>query len=156
MIIARHLPAAMAFLATLAMAGAGNAAPPEYLPVANATIYPGDAISEAMLTDAAFPAGTSANFPVVTTHGEVAGKVARRTLLPGHLILRNAIAEPAVVEKGSIVPAIYQDGELTITASVLALQSGALSQAIQVRNVDSGKVIVGAVQADGSVRIASQ
>jgi flagella basal body P-ring formation protein FlgA len=31
-----------------------------------------------------------------------------------------------------------------------------LSQAIQVRNVDSGKVIVGAVQADGSVRIASQ
>jgi flagella basal body P-ring formation protein FlgA len=156
MTIARHLLAAVAFLATLAVAGAANAAPPEYLPVANATIYPGDAISEAMLTDAAFPAGTSANFPVVTTHGEVAGKVARRTLLPGHLILRNAITEPAVVEKGSIVPAIYQDGELTITASVLALQSGALSQAIQVRNVDSGKVIVGAVQADGSVRIASQ
>jgi flagella basal body P-ring formation protein FlgA len=154
--IARHLLAAVAFLAALVIANTGNAAPPEYLPVANATIYPGDAISEAMLTDAAFPAGTSANFPVVTTHGEIAGKVARRTLLPGHLILRNAITEPAVVEKGSIVAAVYQDGELTITASVLALQSGALSQAIQVRNVDSGKVIVGAVQADGSVRIATQ
>jgi flagella basal body P-ring formation protein FlgA len=156
MTIARHLLAAAALLAAIVVAGAAGAAPAEYLPVANSTIYPGDAISEAMLTDAAFPAGTSANFPVVTTHGEVAGKVARRTLLPGHLILRNAITEPAVVEKGSIVPAIYQDGELTITASVLALQSGALSQAIQVRNVDSGKVIVGAVQADGSVRIASQ
>ena len=60
---------------------------------------------------------------------------------------------PDLVEKGSIVSAIYEDGVLTITTSVLALQSGALNDAIQVRNIDSGKVIVAAVQADGSVRV---
>lgn len=154
--VARHLIAFAAALAALAFAGVGAAAQPEYLPVAAATIYPGDAISAAMLTEAAFPAGTSAKFPIVTSRNDAVGKVARRTLLPGRLISRNAVAEPEIVQKGSIVPAIYRDGELTITTSVLALQSGALDDAIQVRNVDSGKVIVGSVQSDGTVRIASQ
>jgi flagella basal body P-ring formation protein FlgA len=126
------------------------------LPVPTVTIYPGDVIEDDKIADRLFIARTVTRGSVIEARNAVIGKVARRTLLPGHLILRNAITEPAVVEKGSIVAAIYQDGELTITASVLALQSGALSQAIQVRNVDSGKVIVGAVQADGSVRIAAQ
>lgn len=125
----------------------------EKLPMPRVTIYPGDIIAATMLTDGSFADGTAANFPIVASSDGLVGKVARRTLLPGHLIASNAIGEPDIVQRGTIVPAIYSDGALTITASVLALESGALNAPIQVRNVDSGKVIVGAVQADGSVRV---
>ncbi len=57
------------------------------------------------------------------------------------------------MQKGKIISAVYQRGALVITASVLALQSGALDDNIQVRNIDSGKVIVGTVRADGTVGI---
>ncbi len=60
------------------------------------------------------------------------------------------------MQKGKIVSAIYEQGPLLITATVLALQSGALNEAIQVRNIDSGKVIVGTVTADGGVRIEAR
>ena len=144
-------------LAGLALApSTGFAADAEVLPVPTVTIYPGDIIADGMIADANFAAGTAASLPVVASRAELSGKVARRTLLPGKLIVRNAISAPELVQKGAIIPAIYESGSLTITASVLALQSGALDQAIQARNVDSGKVVFGSVQADGSIRIMAQ
>jgi flagella basal body P-ring formation protein FlgA len=141
----------------LSLVTAGPAfAQTERLPVPAVTIYPGDAITENMLADADFPAGTAQNFAVVASRSDLAGKVARRTLLPGRLIALNAVAEPALVQKGAVVSAVYRQGDLTITASVLALQSGALDEAVQVRNVDSGKVIIGSVQADGTVLIGGK
>jgi len=133
-----------------------RAASSETLPVPAVTIYPGDIIAENMLEDGRFPPGTAAGYPVAVTHAELVGKIARRTLLPGKLIARNTIAEPDLVRKGKIVSAIYEAGALTITATVLALQSGALNDMIQVRNVDSGKVIVGTVAEDGTVRIVGR
>ena len=148
--------AVVALFALAAAAVPALAAQPERLPVAAVTIYPGDAIAEGMVTEADFPPGTTQNFAVIGSKSELAGKVARRTLLPGRLIARNAVSEPSLVEKGSIVSAIYRQGELVITASVLALQSGALADSVQVRNVDSGKVIVGLVQADGTVLVGGR
>ncbi len=130
-----------------------RAASVEHLPVAAVTIYPGDTISADMLTDGRFPAGTSASYPVVASPDALVGKVARRTLLPGRPIARNTVSEPELVQKGKIISAVYQRDALVITASVLALQSGALDDVIQVRNVDSGKVIIGTVRADGTVGI---
>lgn len=133
-----------------------SAAQVEMLPVAAVTIYPGDLISEAMIEDGRFPAGTSRNRMIVATREELVGKTARRTLLPGRIIAQNAIGERDLVSRGSIVPAVYVSGTLVITASVVALQSGALGSVIQVRNVDSGKVIVGQVDPDGSVRVSGK
>ncbi len=151
--LVRSFLAAAGFMAA---AGVAIGAPVELLPVANVTIYPGDIIVDSMITDGRFPVGTMAAFPVAVSRGELAGKVARRTLLPGRLIARNSVSEPELVKKGTIVAAVYQSGEVTITASVVALEAGSLDEAIQVRNVDSGKIILGSVQADGSIRIASE
>jgi flagella basal body P-ring formation protein FlgA len=147
------MKAAALALATALLAGLVPAALAEELPVTTVTVYPGDIVAATMVSTAAFPDGTAQKLPVVGATAELVGKVARRTILPGRLIALNAIATPDLVQKGAIVPAVYEDGVLTITASVLALQSGGLNDAIQVRNVDSGKVIVASVQADGSVRV---
>jgi flagella basal body P-ring formation protein FlgA len=140
-----------AFFVPIAIALAAS----QQLPVPSVTIYPGDVIAGGMLTLGDFPAGTAENLAVAGSAEELVGKVARRTLLPGRLIARNAVSVPMVVQKGTIVPAVYRHGELTITASVLALQSGALGEVIQVRNIDSGKTIVGAVRPDGSIAVGA-
>jgi flagella basal body P-ring formation protein FlgA len=145
--------AAIALLLGLAALSAARAASIEYLAVAAVTVYPGDIITEDMLTDGRFPPGTAAGYPVIGSRSELVGKVARRTLLPGRLIARNAIGDPELVQKGKIISAVYEQGALLITASVLALQSGSLGHTIEVRNIDSGKVIAGTVRADGSVGI---
>lgn len=131
----------------------GWAAEAERLPVAALTIYPGETITEAMLTDKAFAAGTAETYPVIASPVEMVGKVARRTLLPGKLIARNAIGEAEIVVRGTIVRAILSNEALTMKTSVVALQAGGLGAIIQVRNIDSGKIITGVVQADGTVRV---
>ena len=154
------LTRSLATVATLTVglfaSAAASAAEIEILPVANVTIYPGDTITDGMIADGRFAEGTTAAFPVVATRAELTGKVARRTLLAGRLIARNSVAVPDLVQKGAIISAVYESGALVITTSVIALQSGVLDEAIQARNVDSGKVIVGSVQADGSLRIAGE
>ena len=143
-------------LLAVAVPPAARANDLEQLPTAIVTIYPGQTISEAMLADRPFPAGTAAHYPIFADHMGLVGKVARRTLLAGKLIAMNAVGEADVVVRGTIVQATYRNDSLVITAPVLALQAGALNAAIQVRNVDSGKVIVGVVQADGSVLVGGQ
>jgi flagella basal body P-ring formation protein FlgA len=125
----------------------------ELLPVPAVTIYPGDIIVEGMLTEAHFLPGTLAMYPVADARAAVVGKVARRTLTPDRLIPLNAIAEPELVARGSMIRVTYQAAGLNISANMLALEGGALGKFIQVRNIDSGRVVMGVVQADGTVLV---
>src|ERR1043165_3779350 len=81
---------------------------PEVLSVPAVTVYPGDVITDAMLGDQGFPAGT-ANAAIVAARRDLVGKIARRTLMPGKPVAANAIAEPDLVKRGTIVRAFLQD-----------------------------------------------
>lgn len=158
--------AAGALLAIVVMAAApgvspagaeeGVASPYETLPVAAVTIYPGDVIEEGMLKELHFLPGTRAMYPVVDSIPAIVGMVARRTLLPDRLIYANAIGERQVVTSGALTTAIFEIGALSMTTSVVALESGTLGQMIRVRNIDSGQVITGMVSPDGTVRVGGQ
>jgi flagella basal body P-ring formation protein FlgA len=150
----RRLLTAAAMLAA-AVAAASSPAFAERLPVPAVTIYPGDVISEDMLTERDYPEGTAARYPVVAFADAAVGLVARRTLPAGKAIPNNAVAEPDLVTRGSMIRAYYDVGMLTMEAMVLPLQNGALGDQVQARNPDSGKVIVGTVMADGSLRIGT-
>lgn len=157
MTVRSALPSILAAgLGVLLAVTAGKAAPLEHLPVAAVVIYPGDIIDESMLVDEEFPSGTAETYPVVASRSEASGKVARRTLLPGKLIARNAVAEPELVTRGTMVVAVFEDGALQMSTTALALQGGSLGDGIQLRNVDSGKVIFGVVQRDGTIRIGGR
>jgi flagellar basal body P-ring formation protein FlgA len=157
--ISRRLAAIAALIIVAACGGPAAAdeiaASPDILPVPTITIYPGDVIGNAMLADQSFPAGTRANAAILAERSEIVGKIARRTLVPGKPITTNAIAEPELVKRGAIIRAFFNEGGLSMTTLVLPLQSGALGAIIQCRNVDSGRVIMGTVEADGSIRIGS-
>lgn len=126
------------------------------LPVPAVTIYPGDRISEAMLKDRAFPEHYRFRTAVVESPRVLSGKTARRTLRPGEPIPLNAVDDPKLVTRGTQAAILFEEGGLSITGVGIPLQSGALGETIQVKNVDSGRIITGRVQADGRIRIGIQ
>ena len=135
-----------------AVAADGN----ERLPIAVVTIYPGQTITDDMLAEREYPPGTVERYPIFADRANLVGKVAKRTLIAGKLIASNAVSEADLIARGTIVQATYRTAEVEISAPVLALQAGSLNAPIQVRNVDTGKVITGIVQADGTVRVGGQ
>ena len=145
--------AAAALAATTAFASVGTRA--DTLPVPAVTIYPGDVVADDMLADRQYPDGTAGRFPVVAARVEVVGKVARRTLLAGRAIPNNAVADPDLVTRGNAARAVFGNGGLSIETVVMPLQNGALGALVQARNTDTGRVVVGTVQADGSLKIGT-
>lgn len=121
------------------------------LPVPGVTIYPGDPITEEMLTERRFRLTRASLEAVVAGRELLVGKVARRTLLPGQPITINAIESPKLVRRGVPVRLVFTEGGLTIITYAEPMQSGSAGEVIRVRNTESGTVIVGVVQADGSI-----
>lgn len=126
------------------------------LPVPAVTIYPGDTIAEAMLKDRTFPENYRFRIAVVESPRILAGKTARRTLLPGEPIPLNAVDDPKLVTRGVQAAIMFEEAGLSIVGVGIPLQSGALGETIQVKNVDSGRIITGRVQSDGRIRIGIQ
>lgn len=118
-------------------------------------IYPGEVITTAALKQVTLVPGKRKPDAVLTDAGELEGRIAKRTLLPGHYIPVNAIREPWLVEQGAPVQVVFAAGTLTISATAVTLQPGSAGDLVKVRNVDSGKVFSGTVMADGTVRVGA-
>ena len=136
------------FGASAALAGGGRT-----LPVPQVTIYPGDPLDPELLVDRTFPVGLIGNMAVIEDRARLAGKVAKRTLLPGYPIPANSVEEPDIVTAGIPVQIVYRNAGLTITALASPLQAGGVGDVISVRNLESGLTLHGVVQADGTVRV---
>lgn len=123
-------------------------------PVPNVTIYPGQSIKADTIVMREFPPNFLAvRGNLVETSEELVGKIARRTLLPGVPIAAISIGEPKLVLNGAKVRIIYEEDGINITTYGSALQSGSVGERVSVRNSDSGSIITGTVDADGSVRV---
>ena len=81
------------------------------------------------------------------------GHIARRTLLPGQLIPINAVEEQKIVTRGNVVKVVVEDGDLSIVTYGVVASVRRAGSLIQLRNLDTGVIIRGIVQPDGSVRI---
>uniref|UniRef100_Q07SH3 Flagella basal body P-ring formation protein FlgA n=1 Tax=Rhodopseudomonas palustris (strain BisA53) TaxID=316055 RepID=Q07SH3_RHOP5 len=126
---------------------------PVRFPVPVTTIYPGDLIKDEMIIDRAFAPNMPGVAAFVGDRLTVVGRTARRTLLPGRLIPNNAVEDQKIVNRGSVVKVVIEDGALSIVTYGSSLQSGGPGAFIQLRNLDTGVTIRGIVQPDGSVRI---
>jgi flagellar basal body P-ring formation protein FlgA len=124
------------------------------LPVPNITIYPGDTIRDAWLTDRDFSSNTAVTRAgMIQARSSLVGKLARRTLLPGVPIPANAVSVPRAIANGGKVRVVFVQDGLEISTYATALQAGGVGEVISVRNLDSGLTISGIVQSDGSVRV---
>jgi flagellar basal body P-ring formation protein FlgA len=125
------------------------------LPVPRITIYPGDTIAADQLADRAFVAATVVRSAVFDDRQTLIGKVARRTLLPGQPIPVNAIRDPYLVNQGKSSLVVFETSGLVITMQAIALQNGIAGDVVTLRNPDSGVVIQGTVERNGSIRLGA-
>ena len=116
-------------------------------------IYPGQIISQDLIVDVVIKS-YRANEAIVSDRSSLFGKIARLPLRAGHPIPLRSIAEPPLVKAGKPAVASYVAGNLTIRASVVVLQDGMLGDRIRAKNFDSGKIVTGTVQADGSILVS--
>jgi flagella basal body P-ring formation protein FlgA len=143
-----------AFPALLLLAAAPAVAADVTVPVPTIILYPGDVIRDGMLKDVSIAVDPAFADNLVTDRAEIVGKVARRTLLPGKPIPMIGVTSPKVVANGAQVKLVFEEGGLTITTYAAALQAGGVGDLIKVRNPESGIVVTGTVQPDGSVRVS--
>lgn len=140
-------------LFSAALSGAAARGEELTLPVPVVTIYPGEMIDEAALTERGFSRSRRGWLAMIGASEGVVGKVARRTLLPGRPIPAAAVAEPDLVRRGAPVRLVFREGGLLIVAQATSLQGGGAGDVIRVRNLDSGLILAGTVQPDGTVRV---
>ncbi len=135
-----------ALLASIPVAATDN--DPAGMPsivVPRATIYPGDRLEAGLLdTRPVSSAASSYTNTVFSSSEELEGMVARRTLLQGRPIPRDAVRPVPVVRQGEPVSISYRSGGIHIELSATALQSGGVGETISVRNADTGRVIADA------------
>jgi flagella basal body P-ring formation protein FlgA len=148
-LIVRGLAAALLVLA-FARAAIGDE---RRLPVPAVTIRLGEVIKEEMITERAFAPNLLGVAMFIEGRPGLLGRVARRTLLPGQPIPTNAVEDPWTVARGSVVKVMVDDDGLSIATYGSALQSGAAGALIPVRNIDTGVIIRGIVQPDGTVKV---
>ena len=148
-LIARGAAAALLLLAF------ANAATAEErrLPVPSVTIRPGEVIKDEMITERAFAPNLLGVALFIDGRQTVVGRMARRSLLPGQPIPTSAVEDPWAVARGAIVKVIIEDNGLSIATYGSAMQSGAAGTLIPVRNTDTGVIIRGIVQPDGTVKV---
>lgn len=116
------------------------------------TIYPGDVIEENMVVEREFNQLRPVRGGYISSVDALVGKVSRRTLMPGLAIPQNAVENAKLVQKGVPTQLVFQDGALSITTLVSPLQAGELNEAIRARNLDSGLIVYGIVQQNGTLR----
>ncbi|QOZ28796.1 flagella basal body P-ring formation protein FlgA [Bradyrhizobium sp. CCBAU 51753] len=140
--------------ALLGLALAGPAAADERrLPVPAVTIRAGEVIRDDMITERAFASNLLGVALFIDGRPTLVGRMARRTLLPGQPIPTNAVEDPWAVARGATVKVIVEDSGLSIVTYGSAMQSGAVGALIPVRNTDTGVVIRGIVQPDGTIKV---
>ncbi len=139
-----------------ASAPLGAAAEDLMLPVPLVTLYPGDIVTDAQLVDRMFRVNSRASLVSIDNRHAVVGKAVRRTLLPGQPIPSNAVDDPKVVRRGVPAQVVFRENDLVITGVVEPMASASVNEMVKARNPDSGLIVVGVVQADGTIRVGAQ
>jgi flagella basal body P-ring formation protein FlgA len=142
------------FVLAAGIVGVANAAEDAVrYPVAATAIYPGDVIRDEMIMERSFGPNIQGASAFINDRASLVGRVARRTLLAGHLIPINGLEDLKAVTRGAVVKVLVEDDGLVIVTYATSLQSGSAGMMVQLRNLDTGVIIRGIVQQDGSVRI---
>ena len=122
-----------------------------YIPVPKNVIYAGQTISYELLRDRKVPTDYLSRVSVFTGPDGLVGMVARRTLVPSRPIPTNHVSEPDVIKVNAPALMRFSSNGLTITAEVLPMNSAKEGEFVRVRNMQTGVIVSGIAQADGSI-----
>lgn len=123
--------------------------------VPRAAVYPGDRLLDGLLEDREVRARPNYAATLLTSREEAAGLVARRTLLPGQPIPKDALRGVPVIRQGQAVSARYDHGAISIVLNGTAVEPGGVGDTISVRNAETGRLVRGRVVDARTVAVLS-
>lgn len=137
------LAAGVGFSAPRTTQGAQSLSPQEKIEVVvpQVAIYPGDEINAGLLATKVLRSSARIGSAVFTSKEQLSGLVARRTLVPGQPISRDAVRASYVVKQGQPVSIRYLSGSISIVLTGAAIQSGSVGDVISVRSSDTGRIV---------------
>jgi len=118
-------------------------------PIKRGTVVNAEDIKLVKVNDAA------SNRDAIDSMGDILGHAITHDLGQGEVFRANGIELPAVVTAGSKVSLIVRNGRLEVTASGIAVESGAVGQQVKVQNESSKKVVSGKVEGPGVVVVGA-
>ena len=92
---------------------------------------------------------------MITDGGDLIGMSSRRSLAAGRAIRRGDVQIPVLVAKGSVVNMAYRHGNLALTATGRAMQSGGKHEQITVVNTRSHQTVSAIVTGPGQVKVTA-
>ncbi len=123
------------------------------IPVAHAPIMRGQLLSQAEITlerrDVLSQHETCIQFPVTDNLLEASGSIQ-----PGMPVFNRLTHARPVMRRGQMVAAVFQDGTMTISLKVEALEDGTLGQTVRVRNPKTNRELYGKIQTEELISIA--
>lgn len=120
--------------------------------VSRATLPRGSVISHQLLTLREVES-SSLNYSYFRDIDQVVGTETTRPIQANSVIFTNMVQAADAVSKGDEVIIKAQVGSLSVRIKGLALQSGAIGEQIQVRNIQSSRIIRATVIGPGSVLV---
>ncbi|WRD64308.1 flagellar basal body P-ring formation protein FlgA [Helicobacter pylori] len=82
------------------------------------------------------------------------GKVSAKNFIPPNTLLSADKTQALIiVRKNDIITGVYEEGQISIEISLKALENGALNQIIQVKNLESNKILKAKVLSSSKAQI---
>lgn len=131
----------------------GEVYPVIEVPVLSRHAAPGETIHASDIVWTEMRARRS-NYNTVTSADQLVGMSARRPISAGRVIRRTDVKPIELIHKGDLVTMIFKTSFMTLTLRGQALESGARRDTIRVKNLSSGKTVVGSVTQSGIVSVA--
>lgn len=88
--------------------------------------------------------------------GDLVGRTVTRDIGQGEVFRSNSVIVTPVINAGARVSVVFRQNRLEVSASGVALESGAKGQEIRVRNDTSKKILSGRVEGPGIVVVGAQ
>lgn len=131
----------------------GEVYPVLEVPVLGRHVAPGETIHASDIVWTEMRARRS-NYNTVTSADQLVGMSARRPISAGRVIRRTDVKPIELIHKGDLVTMIFRTSFMTLTLRGQALESGARKDTIRVKNLSSGKTVVGSITQSGVVSVA--
>ncbi len=122
------------------------------LPVPLRRLMPGEIVNAADLGTIDLPAGRIGAFAIIDPK-ELIGMQVRSLLTEGRPVMVQAVMQPLVVGRGSLVTIRYSDGALELSAPGRALGDAHRGQEVRIVNLVSNTAVVGIATAENIVEV---
>ena len=123
------------------------------VPVPLRRLMPGDIVGETDIGTVDLPASRIGAF-AITDPADLVGMQVRSLLTEGRAVMVQAVMQPLVVGRGSLVTIRFSDGALQLSAPGRALGDAHRGQEVRIVNLVSNTAVVGIATADGIVEVS--